>query len=114
MKVLGIVAEYNPMHNGHIHHINISKEIVEPDYTICVMSGFFTQRGEPAIFDKWERARHAVQNGIDLVIEIPYVYACNSGRFFASAAMDLLNGIGVVTDFSFGAESDLHSLQKTH
>ena len=45
------------MHNGHIHHINISKEIVEPDYTICVMSGFFTQRGEPAIFDKWERAR---------------------------------------------------------
>ena len=47
MKVLGIVAEYNPMHNGHIHHINISKEIVEPDYTICVMSGFFTQRGEP-------------------------------------------------------------------
>ena len=57
MKVLGIVAEYNPMHNGHIHHINISKEIVEPDYTICVMSGFFTQRGEPAIFDKWERAR---------------------------------------------------------
>lgn len=113
MKVLGIVAEYNPMHNGHIHYINISKEIVEPDYTICVMSGFFTQRGEPAIFDKWERARHAVQNGIDLVIEIPYVYACNSGRFFASAAMDLLNGIGVVTDFSFGAESDLLSLQKT-
>lgn len=112
MKVLGIVAEYNPIHNGHIHHINISKEIVDPDYTICVMSGFFTQRGEPAIFDKWTRARHAVQNGIDLVIEIPYVYACNSGRFFASAAMDLLYSTGVVTDISFGAESDLLSLQQ--
>lgn len=110
MKVLGIIAEYNPMHNGHIKHISESKKMIAPDYTVCAMSGFFTQRGEAAIFDKWIRAEHAVRNGIDLVFEIPYVYACNSARYFARGAIDLLNAVGVVTDVSFGAESDPSAL----
>ena len=74
MKITGIIAEYNPFHNGHIHHINKTKEITGCDLLICTMSGHFVQRGEPAITTKWERAKTAVENGVDLVLELPFVY----------------------------------------
>ena len=73
MRVLGIIVEYNPFHNGHIYHIQKAKELIQPDYTIAVMSSSFVQRGEPAIIDKWTRSRLAIEFGVDLVIELPFV-----------------------------------------
>ncbi len=103
MKVLGIIVEYNPFHNGHIYHINKAKELTQADYVIAVMSSSFVQRGEPAIIDKWDRSRIAVDNGVDLIIELPFVYACQSADYFAKGAIDLLQAIGV-TDICFGSE----------
>ena len=103
MKVLGIVVEYNPFHNGHIYHIQKAKELTQCDYTIAVMSSSFVQRGEPAIIDKWTRSKLAVDYGVDLVIELPFVYACQSADYFAKGAIDLLHAIGV-TDICFGSE----------
>jgi predicted nucleotidyltransferase len=105
MKVLGIIAEYNPFHNGHLYHLRESIRIVEPDYTVCVMSGNFTQRGEPSMADKWYRAAAAVKNGIDLVLELPFAYACNNAEYFAAGAVDILNRLGCVTHLSFGSEA---------
>lgn len=102
-KICGIVAEYNPFHNGHIHHIEETKKQYHPDYMIAVMSGNFVQRGEPAIIDKWTRASFAVQNGIDLVIELPYIYATQSANAFAHGAITLLKQAGI-TALSFGSE----------
>lgn len=103
MNILGITAEYNPFHNGHKYHIKKSEELISSDYTVCVMSGDFTQRGEPALLDKWERAKLAAENGIDLVIELPFVFACNQADVFARGAVDILAGLGV-THISFGSE----------
>lgn len=111
MKILGITAEYNPFHNGHRYHLQRSLEITGADYSVAVMSGSFTQRGEPAALDKWTRSRLAVQNGVDLVLELPFLYACSRGEIFASGAVDILSGIGA-THISFGSESgDLDALQ---
>lgn len=111
MKVLGIIAEYNPFHNGHKYHLNESLRIAAPDYTVCVMSGNFTQRGEPAMADKWLRAAAAINNGIDLVLELPFAFACNNAEYFASGSIDILNRLGCVTHLSFGSESgDLPTL----
>ncbi|MEG0277504.1 MAG: nucleotidyltransferase [Coprobacillus sp.] len=103
MRVLGIIVEYNPFHNGHIHHIQKAKSITQCDYIIAVMSSSFVQRGEPAIIDKWQRARLAIEYGVDLVIELPFVYACQSADYFSRGALSLLNAIGV-TDICFGSE----------
>lgn len=103
LKVLGIIVEYNPFHNGHIYHIQKAKEMTKCDYVIAVMSSSFVQRGEPAIIDKWTRSRLAVDFGVDLVIELPFVYSCQSADYFAKGAIDLLNAIGV-TDLCFGSE----------
>jgi predicted nucleotidyltransferase len=114
MKVLGIIAEYNPFHNGHLYHLQESKRMLNPDYTVCVMSGDFTQRGEPAMADKWLRASMAAANGIDLVLELPFAFASNNAEFFAAGAVDLLDRLGCVTHLSFGSESgDLAVLKKT-
>lgn len=104
MKVLGITAEYNPFHNGHKYHIEKSREITGADCIVAVMSGSFTQRGEAALLDKWERSRLAVENGVDLVVELPFVYACSEARIFAEGAVDILKGMGAQT-ISFGSES---------
>ncbi|WP_027398522.1 nucleotidyltransferase [Anaerovorax odorimutans] len=105
MKVLGIISEYNPFHNGHLYHLEESKRITGAEYTVSVMSGDFTQRGEPAMADKWLRAKMAVNNGIDLVLELPFVYACNNAEYFAKGAIKILNGLGCITHLSFGSES---------
>lgn len=103
MRVLGIIVEYNPFHNGHILHIQQAQKMTQCDYTIAIMSSSFVQRGEPAIIDKWERSRLAIEYGVDLVIELPFVYACQSADYFSKGALLLLNAIGV-TDICFGSE----------
>ena len=105
MKVLGLITEYNPFHNGHLHHLKESKKMTGADYTIAVMSGHFMQRGEPAIIDKWSRATMAVKSGVDLVLELTGIYACASAEYFARGGILLLDQLGCVSDFCFGSES---------
>lgn len=113
MKVNGIIAEYNPFHNGHIHLIENSKKSTGSDYTIAVMSGNFVQRGAPAIIDKYTRARMALENGIDLVIELPACFSVGSAEFFSNGAVALLDKLGVVDYLSFGSEcGNLDMLKK--
>lgn len=104
MKVVGLVTEYNPFHNGHLYHLQASKEATGADVAVAVMSGHFLQRGEPAILDKWTRAKAAVEAGVDLVIEIPTLYACASAEFFAFGSVALLNSLGIVDSICFGSE----------
>ncbi len=104
MKVVGIVAEYNPFHKGHAYHIKKAKELTGSDYCIVVMSGNYTQRGIPAMIDKHSRAQMALLNGADLVFELPVRFATSSAEGFATSAISLLNATGVVTDLCFGSE----------
>lgn len=106
MKVTGIIAEYDPFHNGHSYHIKKAREMTGADAIVVVMSGHFTQRGMPAFFRRDARVRMAVNGGADLVIELPYIYACNSSHEFARGAAGILNGIGCVDALVFGAETD--------
>lgn len=103
MKVLGIVVEYNPFHTGHLYHINKAKELVKPDVTIAIMSGNYVQRGEVAIIDKFKRSELAIRYGVDLVIELPFVFVSQSADYFCFGAIDLLAKIGI-TDLVFGSE----------
>lgn len=113
MKVVGIVSEYNPFHNGHKYHLEFSKELCTAEYSVTIMSGSFLQRGEPALFDKWSRARMAVLNGIDLVLELPVVYSCQTAELFAFGAVKILNSLGIVDYLSFGSEcGDIDELYK--
>lgn len=105
MTVLGIVTEYNPFHNGHLLHLQKSKETASADYVIAVMSGNFVQRGEPAIVNKWARTAMALSAGVDLVIELPVVYAISSAEFFAEAAIKILDSLGIVNSLCFGSET---------
>ena len=99
----GIVCEYNPFHNGHLHQINeIKKATDEP--IICVMSGNFTQRGEIAIADKYARAKAALECGADLVVELPIPFCISSAEYFAKASVGILAGLKV-DKLSFGSES---------
>lgn len=112
MRVLGIIAEYNPFHNGHRYHLEQSMALTGADCSVAVMSGNFLQRGEPAMWDKRVRAEMAVQNGIDLVVELPFVFACNNAEQFAYGGISLLNGLGCVTDLAFGCEGDPDELME--
>ena len=105
MKVLGIVAEYNPLHNGHLYHINKAKQETGADAVIVALSGDYVQRGELAVTNKWVRAESAIKNGIDAVFEIP-VYAClGNASVYASTAIKLLSATGFIDVISFGSES---------
>ena len=104
MKVCGIVAEYNPLHNGHLYHLQEAKRISGADYIIVVMGGNFMQRGTPAIMDKFERTRAALSCGADLVLELPSYYATGSAEYFATGAVSLLTKLGVVDTLCFGSE----------
>lgn len=106
MKTFGIVAEYNPFHNGHAWQINEARRILGPDCAaVAVMSGSFTQRGEPGIMNKWDRAAAAMSCGVDLVIELPQVFASASAGRFAQGGIELLAATGVVQTIIFGSES---------
>jgi predicted nucleotidyltransferase len=104
MKVNAIIAEYNPFHNGHKYHLDNAKQHNKADYTIVLMSGNFVQRGNPAILDKFDRARMALSSGADLVIELPTCYSASSAEFFATGAVSLLDKLGVVDSLCFGSE----------
>lgn len=105
-KVLGIVAEYNPFHNGHAYHIKQSIEQTNCDYVVCVVSGNFVQRGNTSIVDKWTKAKMAIANGADLVIELPTIYSTSSAENFAEGAIKILDEIKIVDSISFGMETD--------
>jgi len=106
MAIIGIVAEYNPFHNGHLHLITEAKRTDSSSPVVCVMSGNFLQRGEPAICNKWARAEMALKSGADLVIELPFCFSVRSAYYFAQGALKLLQRSGVITHLAFGAESD--------
>jgi len=112
-KVLGIVGEYNPFHNGHLYHLEQAKKQTHSNYTVAIMSGNFTQRGSTSLIDKWSKAEAAIKSGIDLVIELPVLYATSSAENFADGAIKILNSLKVVDYISFGVEnSDIETLQK--
>lgn len=104
-KVLGIIGEYNPFHNGHLYHLEQSKKLTGASYTVAIISGNFTQRGSTSLIDKWSKSEIALLNGIDLVIELPVLYATSSAENFADGAIKILNSLKVVDYISFGAET---------
>lgn len=113
MKICGIIAEYNPFHNGHLHQLQEAIRLSNADYTIVVMSGNFMQRGTPAFMDKYHRAKAALSCGADLVLELPAYYAAGSAEYFALGGISLLDKLGVVTHLCFGSEcGDLEFLTK--
>ena len=104
-KVLGIIAEYNPFHNGHLFHLNESKKLTGSSYTVAIMSGNFAQRGNTSIIDKWSKAKSAIECGVDLVVELPVLYSTSSAENFAEGAIKILDSLKVVDYLSFGAET---------
>ena len=104
MKTVAIIAEYNPFHNGHKYQIDKLKN--DNSRVIAIMSGSFVQRGDIAVFDKWTRARAAIENGCDLVLELPVCYSLNSAKNFAYGAVSILNKLNVIDTLCFGAECD--------
>jgi len=105
MKICVCIAEYNPFHLGHLKHIEYIKNELKAEKIIVIMSGNFTQRGEPAVLDKFTRAKHAVIAGADLVIELPTVFATANAEIFAKGAINLITSLGVVDGICFGVES---------
>lgn len=103
MKTCGIICEYNPFHNGHKYQIEQTKKRTKADVMIAIMSGHFMQRGEPAFIDKWQRAQAAIHNGIDVVIELPYIYSTQAASQFAQGGVDILK-LCNADYISFGSE----------
>ena len=104
MKTVGVIAEYNPFHNGHAWHMQEAKRISGADFCVVVMSGNFVQRGAPAILDKYARTQMALACGADLVLELPVSWALGSAEYFASGAVSLLNSLDSVDFLCFGSE----------
>jgi predicted nucleotidyltransferase len=104
VRIVGLITEYNPFHNGHLHHLQESLRVADAEASVAVMSGHFLQRGEPALVDKWVRTEMALAAGVDLVLELPFPFACNSAPHFARGAVQTLNALGVVDALCFGSE----------
>lgn len=109
MKICGVIAEYNPFHNGHRHQLTEARRLSGCDYLIVVMGGAFSQRGEVMCLDKWARARMALEYGADAVIELPALFAVRSADYFALGGVKILSGLGADA-ISFGCETDDLSL----
>lgn len=105
MKVVGIIAEFNPMHTGHKYLIEEAKRITKADTAICIMSGNFTQAGNIALKNKFERAKIAVENGFDAIIELSVIYATASAQYFAKGAIEILNSLNCIDYLVFGSET---------
>ncbi|WP_274309362.1 nucleotidyltransferase [Solibacillus daqui] len=103
MQAVGIVVEYNPFHNGHLHHVTEAKRTTNSDVAVAVMSGQFLQRGEPALVDKWHRTKMALQSGVDIVIELPYIFSTAQATLFASGSIQLLEAMHC-KHLAFGSE----------
>lgn len=112
MKVTGLIVEYNPFHNGHLYHINQAKVLTNPDVIVAVTSGNFNQRGDVSIIDKFEKTKAALENGVDLVVELPYIYTVQNAYVFGSKAIEILNKLKI-NDLVFGSETNnLEELKK--
>lgn len=112
MQITGIITEYNPFHYGHQYQIKKIRQRQPDSPIIAVMSGSFTQRGDAALLSKWDRADLAIQGGCDLVLELPFAFACRSAQDFARGGVRLLERLGIVNTLAFGAETaDLTALQ---
>jgi predicted nucleotidyltransferase len=112
MRAVGLITEYNPFHNGHLHHLHESRKAADAEVAVAVMSGHFLQRGEPALVDKWLRTRMALAAGVDVVVELPFPWACNSAPLFAEGAVRSLDAMGGIDALCFGSEAgELGSLQ---
>ena len=103
MKAVGIIVEYNPFHNGHYYHLHHSKKQTNADCIIAVMSGNFLQRGEPALVSKWTRTKMALEAGVDIVIELPYIFATQKADVFANGAISILHSL-FCREVCFGSE----------
>ena len=113
MNALGIIVEYNPLHKGHIYHLKKSIEKTKASHTIAVMSGNFVQRGEPSIINKFSRTDMALDNGVDLVLELPFIYSIQDAGGFANGSIGILHRIKKIKNLVFGSESnDLKTLDK--
>lgn len=111
MKAVGIIVEYNPLHFGHLHHIEETRRLSHCDVLIAVMSGNFTQRGEPAMIDKFTRTKMALSNHVDLVVELPFVFSVQGADIFSKTAIHILHHLGV-SEVYFGSESgDIKALE---
>lgn len=104
-KVLGIIAEYNPFHNGHLYQIEEAKKQTGAEYVIAIMSGNFTQRGNTSLVNKWVKANMALQNAVDIVIELPTIYSISSAENFSEGAIKILDSLKVVDTLCFGTET---------
>ena len=114
MNIVGIVAEYNPMHNGHVYNIKKAKELANADFCIVIMSGSFTEQGNICAINKFDRARIAIENGADMVIELPTIYSTSSSENFAKGAISILDSLGIITHLAFGSEEkDISILERT-
>lgn len=109
MKITGLITEYNPFHNGHLYHMEKSKELTGADYCIALMSGSFVQRGAPAVYDKYLRTSMALRAGADLVLEMPVAFSTASAREFAAYAIALFTALGAVDSICFGSECGVMS-----
>lgn len=105
MRTVGIICEYNPFHNGHLHLLKEARKHHDGQYVICVLSSDFLQRGEPSIINKFERARSAILNGADLVFELPVLYSCRNASEYAYYGVSLLDKVGICDTLMFGSES---------
>lgn len=113
MKVVGLVVEYNPLHYGHVYHFQQAKKEIDADAVVIIMSGHFLQRGEPALVNKWTRTKMALAMGVDMVLELPYIYSAQPAERFALGAVASLNELPFVTHLCFGSESgDLTQLKQ--
>jgi len=113
VNVVGIIGEYNPFHNGHVYHLEKTKEKANADYVISIISGGFVQRGNISLIDKWSKADMALSNGVDLVLELPTIYSISSAENFAYGAVKILNSLNIVDYLSFGSEfCDIDVLEK--
>ena len=112
MKICAIICEYNPLHYGHLYHIQKAKELSGCDAVMCIQAGNFTQRGEPAISNKYVRARMALEAGADIVVQIPTAYGCSSAEIFAMAGVKIANSFEDVTHLAFGCETENFELLK--
>ncbi|CCQ93637.1 conserved hypothetical protein [[Clostridium] ultunense Esp] len=104
MKVIGLITEYNPFHLGHKYHLTKSKKLTGADYSVAIMSGSFVQRGEPSLIDKWTKAKMAIDNGVDLVIELPFIFSTQSAELFAYGSIALLHNLNIIDYVVFGSE----------
>jgi len=112
MVTIGIICEYNPFHNGHLYHINEIKKLYSDSRIILVMSGNFLQRGDVSLINKWDKTMLALENGVDLVIELPFVFATQGADIFAHGAIQILDNLGV-DKIVFGSEcNDIDLLKK--